>query len=360
MLLEGLRVLDLSLWQPGHTATQLLTDLGADVIKVEPPGGDRMRQMADRFVHFNGGKRSIALDLKNDDDRAVLFALVARSEVLVENFRPGVAERLGVGFESLRAQNPSIVMCSISGFGQTGPLARATGHDHNYQAWAGAFTMRDNAEPVASGMIVADQGSGLAAAFAILAGVLCARRTGVGEHIDVSMTDLIASWVAPMGPLDARREPERRSHRAAGLGTYQTNDGRWVVLGVFSEDHFWDELCRGLGLDQHVGLTLVQRTDRADELDGELRAAIGRCASNDLVNTLAARSVPISPVLTREEMLDHPHFTERGTITIGPDGYRAVGHPIRYRVHPTRPLGRPPAVDEHHGEIVGLLSSEPD
>jgi crotonobetainyl-CoA:carnitine CoA-transferase CaiB-like acyl-CoA transferase len=352
-LLDGLRVLDLSLWQPGHTATQLLADLGADVVKVEPPGGDRMRPLVDRFVNFNGRKRSVVLDLKDDADRDTLLALAAGTEVVVTNYRPGVAERLGIGFERLRQVNPSIVVCSISGFGQTGPLAGATGHDANYQAYAGAFTGRDGEEPVPSALLAGDQGSGLAAAFAILAAVLGARRTGEGEHIDVSIADLLASWVAPVGAVDPRREPPTGGAHGGGapaMGTFRTADGQWVVLGVFSEDHLWDALCEALGLD-HAGLTMAARAEAATSLRTELTVAIGRWEREPLVEALAARSVPIAPVLTRDQMLAHPHFRQRGVLVAGADGFLALGHPIRYAVHPALPPGPPPALDEHGPEI---------
>jgi crotonobetainyl-CoA:carnitine CoA-transferase CaiB-like acyl-CoA transferase len=356
-LLEGLRVLDLSLWQPGHTATQLLADLGADVVKVEPPGGDRMRPLVDRFVNFNGRKRSVVLDLKTDGDRGAFLDLVRGAEVVVENSRPGVIDRLGIGYAPLRAANPAVVLCSISGFGQTGPLASATGHDANYQAYAGAFTMATDAAPIPSALLVGDQGSGLAAAFAILAAVLCARRTGEGEHIDVSMGDLLASWVAPAGAVDPARERGHGAPRPAGpapaMGTFRTRDDQWVVLGVFSEDRFWDDLCRALGLDHAVGMGMAERSKRGIELRGELAIAIATWDRAPLVVALSARSVPVAPVLTRAQMLEHPHFHERGTITTAPDGLRAVGHPIRYAVHPALPPGAPPGLDEHRDEILG-------
>ena len=353
-LLDDLKVLDLSLWQPGHYATQLLADLGADVLKVEPPGGDRMRPLVDRFVNYNGRKASMVLDLKDGDDRSAFLDLVADAEVVVENYRPGVADRLGVGVERLRSVNPALVLCSISGFGQTGPLAADTGHDLNYQAYAGAFTVGEGAPPVPSALLVGDQGAGLAAAFAILAAVLCARRTGEGEHIDVSMADVLASWVAPVGAVDARREPSRsRSGAAPGMGTFETADGRFVVLGVFSEDHFWDDLCRALGLDRHVGLTMAERSARTEELRADLAAAIASSERDAIVGALAERSVPIAPVLNRLEMLEHPHFRERGVITTGPDGYRAVGHPVRYAVHPALPPGPPPDLDDHRSLAPG-------
>jgi crotonobetainyl-CoA:carnitine CoA-transferase CaiB-like acyl-CoA transferase len=348
-LLDGLQVVDLSLWQPGHTATQLLADLGADVLKIEPPGGDRMRPLTDRFVNFNGRKRSIALDLKQDKDRACLLGLVVGAEVVVENYRPGVADRLGVGFGDLSRVNPSIVLCSISGFGQTGPLASQTGHDANYQAYAGAITPPAGPVkvPVLSSLLVADQGSGLAAAFAILAAVLCARRTGQGEHIDVSMADLLASWVAPMGPIDPARQPRAAGEgadapAAPAMGLFQTSDGSYVVVGVYSEDHLWDALCDGLGLADHVGLTMPQRASRAAELRGRIEIAIAGRSRSDLLASLAARAIPIAPVLTRDEMLHHAHFRERGLFTVGPDGHLCVAHPIRYTIHPALPPGPPP------------------
>jgi len=357
-LLAGLRVLDLSLWQPGHTATQLLADLGADVVKVEPPGGDRMRPLAERFANYNGRKKSVVLDLKQDSDRAEFTRLAAGAEVVVENYRPGVADRLGVGFDALRAVNPAIVLCSISGFGQAGPLAAATGHDFNYQAYAGAFAVNSGGEPVPPAMLAGDQGSGLAAAFAILAAVLCARRTGEGEHIDVAIADLLASWVAPMGPVDERRQPRggpeiQGTADLPAFGWFLTADGRWVVLGVFSEDRLWDELCRCLGLDQHVGLTMAQRGADSGQLRDQIAGAIARWERAPLVELLSRRSVPAAPVLTRAEMLGHPHFRDRGILTDGADGYLAIGHPVRYAVHPARRPGPPPGLDEHRAEVLG-------
>ncbi|HVW43036.1 MAG TPA: CaiB/BaiF CoA-transferase family protein [Amycolatopsis sp.] len=346
-LLAGLRVLDLSLWQPGHYATQLLADLGAEIVKVEPPGGDRMRPVADRFVNFNGHKKSVVLNLKDDRDRATLLGMVGDFEVVVENYRPGVAARLGVGFDDLRAVHPAVVLCSISGFGQSGPLAGSTGHDANYQAYAGAMTTDDGRPPAPAGLLVGDQGSGLAAAFAILAAVLCARRTGEGEHIDVSMADLLATWVAPLGPVDPRRPGMAAGRQGApGMGTFRTADGRWIVLGVYSEDHFWYALCATLGLGRHVGLTMDARTADAPALRADIAAAVAAGMRKDLVAALERRGVPVAPVLTRAEMLEHPHFRERGVLTTGPDGYRTIGHPIRYAVHPALPPGPAPGLPD--------------
>src|SRR5438093_11930092 len=138
-LLAGLRVLDLSIWRPGPYATQLLAEIGADVLKVQPPGGDPMRAYPDLFASLNANKRSLVLDLKDDVGRSRALELAADADVVMEGFRPGVAERLGVGDEDVRAVNPAVIYCSISGMGQDGPLALSPGHDLNYQAWAGVL-----------------------------------------------------------------------------------------------------------------------------------------------------------------------------------------------------------------------------
>jgi crotonobetainyl-CoA:carnitine CoA-transferase CaiB-like acyl-CoA transferase len=344
-LLDGLRVIDLSLWQPGHTATQLLADLGADVLKVEPPGGDRMRFLPDRFANYNAGKRSVCLDLKQPADRQRCLDLIADAEVVVENFRPGVADRLGVGFDQLTSVNPSIVMCSITGFGQSGDLSGMPGHDHNFQAFAGAFTFpSDGGAPSPAGLLVGDQGAGMAAAFAILAAVLCARRTGEPEHIDLSITDLLASWVAPMGSIDATEDRGLDAADLPGMGVFATADGGYVELGVFTENQLWDALCDSLGLGQHIGLSMAERTTQAAALRADLVAAIVQWSRDELVDSLGAHGVPASPVRSREEMLDHPYFASRGVIVRGPTGRRMVAHPIRYRNHPARPLRPAPTL----------------
>ncbi len=351
-MLDGLRVLDLSLWQPGHTATQLLADLGAEVLKVEPPGGDRMRPMSDRFANYNGHKRSVVLDLKHEDGRRRLLSLVAQAEVVVEGFRPIVAERLGVTFEGLRSANPAVVLCSITGFGQSGPLASVPGHDRSFQAYAGAFTFPVDHPPMAAGLLVGDQGSGFAAAFAILASVLCARRTGVGEHVDVSITDLLATWVAPLGSLDPGM-PSLDMEMLPGMGAFRTRDGGYVELGVFSEDHLWDELCDALGLTEGFGCTMEARAERAPELRAALASAVESWDRDDLIEVLRRRSVPAAPILTRDEMLEHPHFRERGVITTGSAAALAVGHPIRYALHPSLPPGPSPPLGAHGQDGFG-------
>ena len=244
--LDGLRVLDLTIWRPGPYATQLLAEQGADVLKVEPPGGDPMRSMPDLFDTLGAGKRSIVLDLKDDDDRATCLDLAADADVFVESYRPGVAERLGVGWDAVRARNPGIVYASISGFGAVGPLAMLPGHDVNYLAYSGTLRPRGG-EPIHPTVPVSDLAGGVAGAFAITSAVLGARLHGQGERVDVSVADVLATWVGPVGAVEMVGL-ERPLRGAPGYGVFPTEDGGLVAIGIMNEDHFWVGLCRALGL----------------------------------------------------------------------------------------------------------------
>src|SRR5437899_3224419 len=214
-LLAGLRVLDLSIWRPGPYATQLLAEIGADVLKVEPPGGDPMRRYPELFTSLNANKRSIVLDLKADADRARALELAAEADVVVEGFRPGVTDRLGVGYGDVLAVNPTVIYCSVSGMGQDGPLASVPGHDLNYQAWAGVLAPEGGA-PVVPAVPLADLAGGMAAAFAVCAAALRRANTGEGERIDVAMSDVLATWTGAARPVARgidRRPAGRPGHR---------------------------------------------------------------------------------------------------------------------------------------------------
>ena len=352
--LSAMRVLDLSIWRPGPHATRLLVELGADVIKVEPPGGDPMRVFPELFVELNGGKRSIELDLKDADGRACALALAADAHVVVEGFRPGVAARLGMGPDEVRAVNPSVVYCSISGYGQDGPLAPAPGHDANYQALAGALAPSPGDEPAAPRLPIADIGAGVTAAFAIAAAWANQQRTGQGDVIDVGMADVIAHWV---GAVDGGVEiaGHGRMQGAPGYGIFTTADDEALTLAIVNEDHFWDRLCRAVGLDDLAALGFMQRNERSAELRERVTEAIARLARDDAVKLLETADVPVAPVLHRREMLVHPHFLARGMVTVGPTGAPTLGHPARFRDHPAAPPSTlvSPALDEHRGQGFG-------
>jgi len=345
-LLAGVRVLDLSIWRPGPYATQLLVELGADVVKIEPPGGDPMRVFPTLFAVLNAGKRSAVVDLKDAVEREAVLGLAREADAVVEGFRPGVVRGLGVDAEAVRRLNPSAVYCSISGYGQQGPLAEVPGHDVNYQAWAGTLEPRtEDDAPVVPRPPIADLAGGAYAALAVCAALVRRSRTGEGEAIDVSMTDVLASWTGAVPPLTLPDGQEVGGH-VAGYGTFRTADGGWVALGVISEDHFWAGVTHVLDLDDAASLSFAERLALGKSLTERITEAIARRKRDELVRELAAAGVPASPVLSQDEMLRAEHFRDRGTVVDGPDGEPFMQHPLRYGDHPAcAPRDIPPLVE---------------
>jgi crotonobetainyl-CoA:carnitine CoA-transferase CaiB-like acyl-CoA transferase len=347
-LLAGVRVLDLTIWRPGPYATQLLAELGADVLKIEPPGGDPMRTYPGIFAGLSANKRSVVLDLKGDADRARCLELAAEADVVIEGFRPGVTDRLGVGYNDVRAVNPAVIYCSVSGMGQTGTLADASGHDLNYQAWAGALAP-DGGPPVWSPIPIADLAAGgLAAAFAVCAALVRRLRTGEGERIDAAMGDVLATWTGAVTP--HAEGTDQSAGGVPGYGVFATAEGGHVTLAVLTEDHFWRPLCETLGIDDAAGLSFVERMARIAELQQRLADAIATRARDPLVSELLVRGVPVAPVLDRAGMLALPHFRERAISTSDPWADPAVGYPVRFEHHPATRSTPPPALDQHRGE----------
>jgi len=347
-LLSGVRVLDLSIWRPGPYATQLLADLGADVVKVEPPGGDPMRAFPELFATLNANKRSVVLNLHDGDDRARAHALALDADAVVEGFRPGVAARLGMGEAELRARHPTLVYCSVSGYGQTGPLAPVPGHDLNYQAYAAVLTP-DGGDPVEGRVPIADLAGGLAAAMGVCAALVGRSRTGDGEHVDVAMADVLATWTGPVGRLALAGSGEPLG-RLASYGSFRTADGSWITLGVISEQHFWTRVCDALGLDDLRDLDLTARRARADEITPRLTAAIAARPRDELL-ALLGPDAPVAPALTRDEMLHHPQFIARDLVGgTTPEGYPAMGYPVHFGHRAARAPGRAPRLGEHQDE----------
>jgi crotonobetainyl-CoA:carnitine CoA-transferase CaiB-like acyl-CoA transferase len=350
-LLDGIRVLDLSIWRPGPYCTQLLAEIGADVLKVEPPGGDPMRAYPELFTSLHANKRSIMLDLKDETARARALELARDADVVVEGFRPGVVARLGVDYEAIAAVNPSVVYCSLSGLGQDGPLVNAPGHDISYQAWAGALAP-EGGPPVVGALPVADLAGGMAAAFGIVAALVRRLRTGDGEYIDVALADVVATWT---GAARARATGVTTEGRGVpGYGVFETAGGEHVTLSIITEDHFWRALCDVLGLDDVRDLTFVDRMPLVDDLQHRIAAALAGQRRDAIVEQLLAAGVPAAPVLDRDAMLALEHFQARGIATRDPWAGAAVGYPVRFARHEARRTSPPPALDEHQSD--GFLS----
>jgi crotonobetainyl-CoA:carnitine CoA-transferase CaiB-like acyl-CoA transferase len=302
--LDAVKVLDLSIWRPGPYATFLLAQCGADVLKVEPPGGDPMRYYPQLFASVNAGKRSLVLDLKEPGEVARALELARQADVVVEGFRPRVVGRLGLHYAAVRELNPAVIYCSISGYGQEGPRAQLPGHDVNYQAWAGSLAPEGGPATMPP-LPSADLASGLTAAFGICAALMGRIQSGEGTFLDISMTNVMATWTGPPahGPHDSGSADTTSEGSVPGYGLYATSDGLQVALGVVNEPHFWAALCRELGLETAASLTFAERSARARELHGAVMAAVALRGRDELVGALSRAHVPVAPVLDRAAVL---------------------------------------------------------
>lgn len=367
--LDGIRVLDLSRLLPGPFLTMVLADLGADVVKVEDPRvGDYMRQfppakggISGRYLAVNRGKRSIALDLKAAAGREALLRMAARADVVVESFRPGVMDKLGVGYAALSAANPGIVVCSISGFGQTGPYVERAGHDLGYIALAGVLAMGGSAggAPMMPGVQIADlAGGALWGATAILAALVGKMRTGRGAHLDISMTEgALALVTAELGNLECERHPTRGVETLNGglacYGVYRTADDRYLAVGAL-EPKFWVALNQAVGRAPNIA-ELIEPPARQDAIRGELAAIFASKPASEWVQILAAYDCCVELVTELDELPDHPlHQAREVFFTI--DGGPGVG-PIR---QVRTPLGTPrnPSPPPRHGEHTQAVLAE--
>jgi crotonobetainyl-CoA:carnitine CoA-transferase CaiB-like acyl-CoA transferase len=315
------KVLDLSRLLPGGFCSLLLADFGADVLKVEDTGmGDYIRwsppyhEGADDsaksalFLALNRGKRSIRLDLKSDAGREVLLRLVREHDVLLESFRPGVMERLGVGYERLREQNPALVYCAITGYGQDGPYTERSGHDMNYLGLNGLLGLSgdEGGPPVQAAGQIADLGGGaLMAAFGILAALRERERSGEGQLVDVSMFDGSLSWLALVAAryLAEARAPQRGGLELAGslicYRPYACSDG-WVTLGAL-EPKFWQAWCRGVGRED---LIEKQFERPGSEAHAEVERVFAERTRAEWQEFASQHDCCLEPVLGLDEALD--------------------------------------------------------
>jgi alpha-methylacyl-CoA racemase len=332
--LAGIRVIDLSRLLPGPAATMHLADFGADVIKVEDTGdGDYLRDFPPQvagpqgapinptFAAVNRGKRSIRLDLKQPAGRDVLLRLLDTADVMLESFRPGVLARLQLDWPTLHARHPRLVLCSLSGYGQSGPLAQAAGHDINYCALTGVLDQtRANSVPALSNLQMGDLlGGTLSALSALLIALLAAQRTGRGRHVDVAMTDgLLAHQFFALAEVDSgTAQPAGQSLLTGGVACYRAyrcGDGQWLAVGAL-ELKFWTAFCRAVGLDHLIehhwsrgespGSPAAQAT-----IDAVTRHLAGAARAHWLA-ALGDVDACVTPVLTPSEALTHPQTTAR-------------------------------------------------
>jgi crotonobetainyl-CoA:carnitine CoA-transferase CaiB-like acyl-CoA transferase len=366
--LQGIRVLDTSRLLPGPFLTMILADMGADVVKVEDPRvGDYLRAyppvkggMSGMFLAVNRGKRSIALDLKAPAGRDAFLRMAEKADVVVESFRPGVMQRLGVGYDALAARNPRIVVCSISGYGQTGPYTERAGHDLDYIALAGVLAMGGRAgdAPMLPGVPIADlAGGALWSATAILGALVGRNRTGKGAHLDISMTEGALALLTPeVGNMDCGARLARgfgALHGGlAGYGVYRTKDDRYLAVGAL-EPKFWVALNQAIGRPPNIAEIVGERHEQA-KTRAELQAIFETKTAAEWNELLANHDCCVELVIEPVELPAHPLHRAR-EVFFEIDGGQGVGPILQVRTPVGMPASPapPPKLGQHTREVLG-------
>jgi crotonobetainyl-CoA:carnitine CoA-transferase CaiB-like acyl-CoA transferase len=358
--LDGIRVVDLTSYIAGSYAAMMLADLGAAVVKVESLRGDSFRELPG-FFGWNRGKRSIAVDLKAPDGRAIVERLARAGDVVMENMRVGAAERLGLGAARLRALNPRLVYCSVTGFGSTGPYVHRPAFDPVLQAMAGMMALQGIGGPPQYLRIpVTDYYAAALAAQAVLAALFVRERTGEGQRVETSL--LHASLALQSGhavqypgkPPPARDNPTYR--------LYQGADGEWLFLACGNQA-FWGKLCDALGLEHLAAdprfASWMLRVEHAAALSPVLEAAFRDKPRAHWLEVLAAHDIPAAPVQSLAEFMDDPAVQHHRMVQeyahpeVGP--LRLMGQPLVLSDTPTRDPGPPPTLGQHTDEVLREL-----
>ncbi len=373
--LAGLKVVELARILAGPWAGQTLADLGADVIKVEAPGGDDTRKWGPPFIERDGdrsaayfhscnrGKRSIAVDFRTAQGQETVRALVAEADILIENFKVGGLAKFGLDYESLAQVNPRLIFCSITGFGQDGPYAHRAGYDYIIQGMSGLMSVTGDptGQPQKVGVAVTDIFTGLYSVAAILAAVHQRDTTGKGQHIDMGLLDVATAITAnqAMNYLTTGRPPERIGNAHQNLTPYQVFDcaDGWIIIAT-GNDPQYRRLCALLGVEEMAEspefLTNADRIANRDEMTRRLTEATLRFSKADLLAACEAQGVPAGPINDLGEVFDDPHVTHRG-LRGELDGVPTVRPPFRFSEAEVALHRPPPRLDEHGDEIRAEL-----
>ena len=382
LALEGVKVLDLTQLMAGPYCTMMLADMGADVVKVEKPnGGDDTRRMGPPFIEgesaaflgINRNKRSIVIDLRSDSGRELAQRMARGSDILVQNFRPGALERMGLGYEQVREINPALVYCTISGFGATGPYARRGGFDLVAQGMSGLMSVTGHAggPPAKIGVPICDLNAGMFGAIGILTAYINRLRTGQGQHVDTSLLEggiAYTFWESAMyfatGDIP---EPMGSAHRlTAPYQAFETSDG-YVNIGAANQAN-WERLCVAIGRDELVAdPRFVEPRDRmnnVDELVSTLEGTFAQHTSDHWLEILEAADVPAGPINDLAQVYNDPQVRAREMMveTDHPVAGRVknIGIPIKLSETPGR-LQRPaPTLGQHTDEVLRDLGCLPD
>jgi crotonobetainyl-CoA:carnitine CoA-transferase CaiB-like acyl-CoA transferase len=342
--LTGLKMLDLSRLLPGAYCSLLLADLGMEVLKVEDlEQGDYMRKLGTvrkkdsaQFLEMNRNKKSLTLNLKTGEGREIFYRLIKTYDIVLESFRPGVVDRLGIGYEELKKRNPSVILCSLSGYGQDGPYRERSGHDINYISLGGILELtgkRNEAPAIPLAQIADIGGGGLMAAFALLAAVIHREKTGEGQFLDVSMMDGVISWTSTHAAkyfVDhelPKRGETLLTGKYACYQVYSTKDGRSMSLGAL-EQKFWKNFCEAIGRKDLVEKQFIEGEERVRLIEEVGRLFETRTQKEwiDFFNNVDACC---EPVLTLEEVFHHPQVLHRQMV-------KEVEHPVEGTIRQVR------------------------
>lgn len=367
--LAGIRVLELASYITGPFAGQMLADLGAEVIKIEPPKlGDPFRTAsgyASQFVGHNHGKRSLALDLKAPGALEVFDRLIATADVIIENFRPGVAERLGIGYERIRELNPRLIYCSISGFGEDGPYVDRPSYNEIGHALSGLWSQTvvgDSLRP--PGPAFSDPLTGVFALHCVLTALFVRERTGQGQRVATSMLEATMGFMAEeyssffgRGHIASQRPQHSQAYG------FRCSDGLPLGIHLSSPPKFWESLVRTLGredmLDDPDYATAVQRIARYDDIERELAPVFATRPRDEWLEKLRAADVPVAPIYTVDQALQDPQVRHLGLEQTVEHPDKGPSHwirfPARFEATPTETPGPPPTLGEHTDAILGEL-----
>ena len=372
--LPGLKILDASRLLPAALCTQMLADLGAEVLKVEEPGrGDYQRTFppmgkvdSGTFLLCNRNKQSITLNLKSEEGKAVFRKLAAEADVVVEGFRPGVMKRLGLDYETLKDINPRLIYCAVSGFGQDGPYKMVAGHDLNYMGIIGALPLFGMAggPPMVPGLLTADIGGGsLMAAYGILAALLARQATGQGQFVDVSMMDGAMSFIAyhasePMfGGVDPKGGEYRNTGGAPCYSIFRCKDGNYVTLGAL-EEHFWERFCDAAGVPELKTEQFPEGEARSRQF-AQLDQVFAQRTRAEWVDLFFKHDIPGGPVNTMREAFEDPHVKAREMVMHVDHPVEGripqLGFPVKFSGTPGRITSPPPMLGQHTREVLERL-----
>lgn len=385
--LVGLRILDLTRLLPGPLGTMLMADMGAEVIKIEDPKApDYVRSFppyingeSANYLAYNRSKRSVLLDYQSIEGREQFLALVKTADVVVEQFRPGYLDKLGIGYAAGRAVNPRIIYVSVTGFGQTGPYAHLAGHDLNYMALAGVLgltgTSTDEA-PVVPGVQLADiAGGSYGCVMATLAALYARERTGEGQHVDVSMTDAVmpllsAAYALQTGAnspttdapaLSTNRGQMPLSGGLPNYGVYACKDGRYVALGAL-EPKFWQKFCTLTGKPDWLGFPLPQNATQLTDFKTQIQRLFLEKDRDDWARFGLDNDILITPVYDLVELESDPHLTARQMIVTQQHpvagSFRSIGVPLKFSATPAQPAWPAPALGEDTGDVLSSIDAE--